>query len=169
MRVLFPLTLVAVAAGHASMIMPPSRNVKLRLLPLGDSITFGCGDQCEKDKDCMKNGAKLAPCSSCSGGYRTQLWHAVQDNYEFVGTQSNGPPDIGRNHEGHPGWTITQIHGILGNWSALSPDAILLHLGTNDLGGYVKPVPSPAEAADRMDALLNATFEALPKVERSDI
>jgi hypothetical protein len=77
-----------------------------RIMPLGDSITFGCGDQCEKD--CMVGPKGMAPCSNCSGGYRTPLYnelHNASFNFSFVGTKQNGPPSIlsHMQHEGHPG------------------------------------------------------------------
>ena len=37
-------------------------------------------------------------------------------------------------HEGHPGWEIDDLHNIIGTWTAFAPDAILLHIGTNDIG-----------------------------------
>ena len=144
-----------------------------RVMPMGDSITFGCGDQCAQD--CMAPTAhgKLAPCSSCSAGFRGPLWASLAAGaagdarrWAFVGTQSNG--DFAQcQHEGHPGWTIPQLGGIVGGvagWAALAPDVILLHAGTNDLGGVAEPVATPADAAMRMRALLNATYAALPRV-----
>eukprot|EP00937_MAST-01D_sp_MAST-1D-sp2_P000157 g157.t1 len=141
-----------------------------RVLALGDSITFGCGDQCDPAKNCMTRGRKPAPCSNCSAGYRGPLWRALEAGgagdprgWAFVGTQSNG--DFGApRHEGHPGWTIPQLRAILPAWAATAPHVVLLHAGTNDLGGFVKPVASAIDAAARMRDLLNATFAALPRV-----
>ena len=145
-----------------------------RLMPMGDSITFGCGDQCAED--CMAPAAhgKLAPCSGCSAGYRGPLWASLAAgaagddarHWTFVGTQSNGNFSQSR-HEGHPGWTIPQLGAIIGGaggWAVLAPDVILLHAGTNDLGGVARPVATPADAAARMRVLLNATYAALPRV-----
>jgi lysophospholipase L1-like esterase len=57
----------------------------------------------------------------------------------FVGGSMNGPSMVEgqpfpRSHEGHSGWTISQIDGIVPS-PALGPDPhiILLHIGTNDL------------------------------------
>ena len=140
-----------------------------RVLPLGDSITFGCGDQCDKTKDCMVGGG-MAPCSNCAAGYRGPLWASLAAGdagdpraWTFVGTQSNGG-FAAPLHEGHPGYTITQLHGIVPSWVPTRPDVVLLHAGTNDLGGYVKPVATAQDAAERMRVLLNNTFAALPRV-----
>ena len=50
------------------------------ILPLGDSITFGCGDSCVG----VAGGWNCdlppytTPCSACSGGYRQFLWRMLQ-------------------------------------------------------------------------------------------
>lgn len=109
----------AVAARSAVTDAPPAVRVPtalpiLRILPLGDSITFGCGsDAAPPDW--------YACCTATSGGYRAPLWgilnsSAVNASALFVGTESNGPgwvPEEQRAHEGHPGWTINQV-GALG-------------------------------------------------------
>ena len=73
----------------------------LRILPLGDSITFGCGsDAAPPDW--------YACCTASSGGYRAPLWAALNASVQnvsvqFVGTESNGPewvPISQRAHEG---------------------------------------------------------------------
>lgn len=111
------------------------------ILPLGDSITFGCG-----------SGKALPPqwsvnCDGSCPGYRIPLYHALKDtgfvdasgnaSFVMVGTQSAGPPDVPaeqRMHEGHPGWTIPQIINIQKNWIPLNASFILAHIGTNDCG-----------------------------------
>ena len=97
-------------AGSAipSLVLP-------RILPLGDSITFGCGS------------TALPPnwtvgCTADCGGYRSHLYHMLRDTgwsdangtalFQFVGSGGvAGPSDIPmaqRAHEGHPGWTINK-------------------------------------------------------------
>ena len=107
----------------------------LKILPLGDSITFGCGsDAAPPDW--------FACCTASSGGYRAPLWAALNSTVtnatiQFVGTESSGPewvPVDQRAHEGHPGWTISQIGGLKPKWVALEPDIVLLKAGTNDVG-----------------------------------
>lgn len=90
----------------------------LRILPLGDSITFGLG----------------AP-----GGYRAPLFDVLTAQgyqVDFVGTQTSNAAEgqSEREHEGHSGWQIDQILGI--SESVLAeiddPDVVLLLIGTND-------------------------------------
>ena len=92
----------------------------LRIMPLGDSITYG---------------------SSTPGGYRLPLYTLLNTagyNVDYIGTQTGngaaGLPDS--DHEGHGGWTIGGIDGSILSWldSIADPDVILLHIGTNDSG-----------------------------------
>jgi hypothetical protein len=124
----------------------------LKIMALGDSITFGTGDGCNN-----------SPRDHCHGGYRIGLWRnlsslASQAEYNFrsVGTQASGPSSLSnREHEGHIGWTarmFTQDCGLApGAKSSIDdpdiqeawcletyikqfkPDIILMHLGTNSL------------------------------------
>lgn len=111
-----------------------------RILPLGDSITFGCGSVS------MPPTWHVA-CEAGCGGYRAPLYHMLRDTgfanasgdatFQMVGSQTSGPIDIPisqRAHEGHPGWTIPQINGIASTWLPFKADVILVHLGTNDVG-----------------------------------
>lgn len=99
----------------------PEYNSPLKIMPLGDSITYGVIGTNDKN----------------SGGYRTELWHKfVADGLkvEFVGSQSNGSDSrSNKDHEGHPGWTIRQIAASVNEWLNTSePDLVLLMIGTND-------------------------------------
>jgi len=114
--------------------IPPVTPVKI--MPLGDSITYGQG----------------AP-----GGYRAPLYQllaAANFNVDFVGTQNNNPaawlPSI--DHEGHSGYRIDQIASGFLSWvnSVPTPDIILLLIGTNDYGQQY----DPAAAANRLDQLI---------------
>ncbi|HEY3496657.1 MAG TPA: SGNH/GDSL hydrolase family protein [Polyangiaceae bacterium] len=115
-----------------------------KILPLGDSITDGIG---------------------FSGGYRVELFHlALEDDKEitFVGGSMNGPSMVDgvtfpKAHEGHSGWTIQQIDGIVPS-PALTPDPniILLHIGTNDM--YQNPNGAP----DRLGTLIDQIVQELP-------
>ena len=89
----------------------------VRIMALGDSITFGVG-------------------STARDGYRAALHHrlaAVGQDVDFVGSQRSGSgPD--RDNEGHPGWTIAQLAAQVDGWAAgYRPDVVLLHIGTNDM------------------------------------
>ena len=46
---------------------PASGAAALKSLPLGDSITFGCGDKCSKN---CEVAPRTTPCSNCSEGWR---------------------------------------------------------------------------------------------------
>jgi lysophospholipase L1-like esterase len=97
----------------------------IRIMPLGDSITWGVG-------------------SNSNDSYRSALfWRlgAAGVNVDFVGSQRSGA-GRDRDHEGHKGWTIAQIADHVDEWLATyGPDVILLHIGTNDMmrGGWDAP------------------------------
>jgi lysophospholipase L1-like esterase len=125
--------------------IPPS--TPLRIMPLGDSITYGQG----------------AP-----GGYRAPLYQSLAGtnfNVKFVGSQKNNPaawlPSL--DHEGHSGYRIDQIQsGFLG-WvnSVANPDIILLLIGTNDYGQqYATP-----SATNRLDRLIWAIATNRPSAK----
>ena len=92
-----------------------------RILPLGDSITFGIG---------------------YSGGYRVELFRkATADGKKitFTGSVSNGPMMVDgapfpRSNEGHSGWKIDQLLPLI-PMPALQPvpHIVLLMIGTNDI------------------------------------
>jgi len=95
-----------------------------KLMSLGDSITAG--------------EHKVDP---TPGAYRTQLWTDFMDDglrVDFVGSQSNGPDRLGdKDHEGHSGWRINQITGLVnsGLLRTYQPDSVLLMIGTNNVLG----------------------------------
>ena len=110
-----------------------------QILPLGDSITDGF---------------------QITGGYRTQLYKRLTNSgaiFSFLGSQTgNASPVLAAggqtHHEGHSGYRTDQIYNNLlgndgtagnngGHWldggngtgrSAISPNIVLLHIGTND-------------------------------------
>jgi lysophospholipase L1-like esterase len=124
-------------------------------MPLGDSITEGYG------------------ASGNVGGYRIELFRqAVTDgkNITFVGSLTNGPTTVAnktfpRKHEGHGGWTISQISGIVaptgGTASVLTsnnPNIVLLMIGTNDINGNM----DLANAPNRLDSLIGQITSKVP-------
>ncbi|MEV4315711.1 ricin-type beta-trefoil lectin domain protein [Actinocrispum sp. NPDC049592] len=131
-------TLVCVAApvARAAAVSAP----ELRVLPLGDSITWG-----EK--------------SSTGSGFRGDLWNTLTgagNHVDFVGGEDSGTlPDP--DNEGHRGWRIDQIAGIATERIATyRPNIVTLHLGTNDvLQGYQFPA-APARLGSLIDQILAA-------------
>ncbi|MFJ5999702.1 ricin-type beta-trefoil lectin domain protein [Streptomyces sp. NPDC092370] len=113
---------VAVALGvTATGVAPASAasNTPLRVMPLGDSITWGVG-------------------SSTGNGYRAPLWNRLAADghpLDFVGTVRNGSmsdPD----NEGHSGYRIDQIAALAdASLTRYRPNVVTLHIGTNDLQG----------------------------------
>jgi lysophospholipase L1-like esterase len=93
-----------------------------RVMPLGDSLTFGFVGDGIHDND---------------GGYRAFLWNSLVQtgftNVDFVGSFQNGPPTIDRDHEGHAGLTIAQLNDIVsGPLNTFNPKVILLLIGINN-------------------------------------
>ena len=111
----------------------------IKIMPLGDSITYGMADE---------------------GGYRKYLSYFLKqkgyNNVDFVGPEGSDSASFNYNgqnvtyddnHAGYSGYTITnlpggwfgQLNGILetmqsGDYiSKYSPDIILLQIGTNDV------------------------------------
>ncbi|MFH9709236.1 ricin-type beta-trefoil lectin domain protein [Streptomyces luteogriseus] len=116
------ITLVATAlGGTAAGVAPASAasDTPLRVMPLGDSITWGVG-------------------SSTGSGYRGPLWNGLAADghpLDFVGTVRNGSmsdPD----NEGHPGYRINEIAALAdASLTRYRPNVVTLHIGTNDLTG----------------------------------
>ena len=96
----------------------------IRIMPLGDSITAGV--------EFVDNRR-----SYDKGGYRTHLWKKLTDidvAFDFVGSQTDGPSDIARSHEGHPGWKTLQLIDKVKAWyQVYIPEIVLLMSGTNDI------------------------------------
>lgn len=111
--------LVAGPASPSFASFPGASNNGVRIMPLGDSITDGTG----------QNGY--------SGGYRTTLYNNLTSAgfaVDFVGTNSGGPANLAdTDHEGHIGWTTQQAYNAIVPWLyGADPHTILLQLGTND-------------------------------------
>lgn len=114
----------------------PTEAPPLRILPLGDSITYGLG---------------------AAGGYRAPLFQLLTNagyQVDYVGTQSDnsapGLPDPA--HEGHLSWTIRQLGAIIPDVidKIADPDVILLLVGTNDYSQE----DDPANATNRLESLI---------------
>jgi lysophospholipase L1-like esterase len=119
--------------------LPISTPVALRILPLGNSITFGY-------------------LSTDGNGYRQDLVNMLAGTpVQYIGSVRSG--DMADNYnEGHPGAIITQI----ANYSLLSlpqrPNLILLMAGTNDMNNP----PYPATAPQRLGSLIDLCHSTCP-------
>lgn len=122
----------------------------LKIMPIGDSITYGVVNSSNTE----------------SGGYRTELWNLFKaDNYsvDFVGSMTNGPSDIDKNHEGHRGWRIDEIlngrsseasAGNIDTWlNANRPDVVLLMIGTNDILQDYQLSSAPTRLSNLIDKI----------------
>ena len=128
------------SGGSAGAAYKPCPSSPCKILPLGDSITFGVNDE-------------------GNGGYRGPLFAATVaagQKITFTGSLSNGPTTVSgqafpQKNEGHSGWGISEVTpysngnaGIatvipspaFGASSGGTPDIVLLHIGTNDQGSF---------------------------------
>jgi lysophospholipase L1-like esterase len=141
--ILFCLALVSLTLLHLQVPLSKATSTSIRIMPLGDSITYGEG-------------------SSTGAGYRLPLWNDLSArgfHVEFVGSVQTGPASFDRQNEGHPGWTIQQIAAEVVNWLlTYRPNIILVHIGTND---FVKN-DDPAQAPAHLSQLLNLITTTLP-------
>jgi lysophospholipase L1-like esterase len=114
----------------------------LVVMPVGDSITAGYK-------------------STTGNGFRGPLWTSLNGqvaSVDFVGTQSDGSM-LDPKNEGHYGWRIDQIAGIItGSLNTYKPNVVLMLIGINDLNtGY-----EVSTAPDRWASLLDQIIAAEP-------
>ena len=89
-----------------------------RIMPLGDSITRGVG-------------------STDISGYRAVLLDFLSSDtaygVDFMGSLNDGPETFDNDHEGHGGYTSSQVASNIFPWLQDNPaEIVLLHIGTND-------------------------------------
>ncbi|KAL1605314.1 hypothetical protein SLS60_004862 [Paraconiothyrium brasiliense] len=146
---LVPCTLLSFFASPTISSPLNTRSISstpLRILPLGDSITWG-----------YFNGTG-------TNGYREELLErlvAIDASVEFVGTQTSGNMTNNQN-EGHPGWTINQVRAVLGPALDFKPNVVLIHLATNDLNMAETAAESWSEAPERLGGVIDDVVKALP-------
>lgn len=115
---------------------------ELRILPLGDSITWGTY-------------------STDGNGYRLDLQNDLSgSNLLYVGSQQGGSMADNFN-EGHHGATINQIAGYADASLPERPNIVLVHAGTNDLASG-SPTDPYNTAPDRLGALIDKVVAACP-------
>ncbi|MEV0174169.1 ricin-type beta-trefoil lectin domain protein [Streptomyces sp. NPDC050803] len=137
--------LVAAALGVTAAGATPAAaasNTPLRVMPLGDSITWGVG-------------------SSTGNGYRAPLWNSLAADghpLDFVGTLRGGSmsdPD----NEGHSGYKIHQIAALAdATLTRYRPNVVTLEIGTNDLNESYQV----STATERLRSLVNRITAAAP-------
>ncbi len=100
----------------------------LKIMALGDSITYGVG-------------------SRTSSSYRVDLGKrlgAAGMKVDFVGSQTSGAGSVDLENEGHPGWVISQLRQQIDGWMFHhTPDAVLLMIGTNDMARNIDVETAP--------------------------
>jgi lysophospholipase L1-like esterase len=140
----FPVLPSALAALVLTAASIPAQTPPTRIVPLGDSITFG---------------------SSVAGGYRKKLYDLLTTagfNVDYVGVQTgNGVATLpDSDHQGIGGWRIDQVDADLPKWIGVvaDPDVVLLHIGTNDFGQNL----DTTNAINRLDALITKLATQLP-------
>jgi lysophospholipase L1-like esterase len=130
---------------------PTTPGTACAIMPLGDSITEGC-------------------CTAPMGGYRIEMFHQAltnKKNITFVGTLSTGPNTVDnqtfpKRHEGHGGYTISQIAGLADNAiSSSRPHIVLLKIGTNDINGNMDVANAPNRLASLIDQITKDAPSAL--------
>ncbi|HVT07583.1 MAG TPA: SGNH/GDSL hydrolase family protein, partial [Polyangia bacterium] len=137
------------AGGAAAYAPCPTNGDACKVLPLGDSITFGINYE---------------------GSYRVELFKravTAGQKITFVGSQSNGPAmapgttvPFPKNHEGWSGYTISMILAKAANDVKYGPHIILLHAGTNDT--YMSdPSGAPMRLSSAVDSLASMFPDAL--------
>ncbi|KAJ7119300.1 lipolytic enzyme [Mycena crocata] len=114
--------------------------LNIRLLPLGDSITFGLT-------------------SSDGNGYRSTLHNLLQpgNTLDFIGSIKSGTM-ADNDNEGHSGATVSQIAQFATNAAALParPNVVLLMAGTNDVFGNIGAAPAT------LSTLIDTIFSRCP-------
>jgi len=124
--------------------VPPSCKT-IKIMPLGDSITYGEG-------------------IVEYGGYRNLLGALLESDgylFDFVGSQKSGEGLADPDNEGHPGWRISNLREAIASegWlETYQPDIILLHIGSNDLR-----YGNSAYAPGNLSALLDDILARLPE------
>jgi len=119
------VVLVSMLIGVLSM---NSADAAIRIMPLGDSITFGVEvSGAPRDNDYVTGYRRLLYTDLTGLGYDVDFVGSVQ-------TGSLAVPDFDDDHEGHPGICAQAVADRVYSWLEQNPaDIVLLHIGTNCL------------------------------------
>ena len=135
--------LISACGGGDSSKTNTASSKKVRIMPLGDSITYDYSPTYYN-----ANGDMLVPIGMRTA-YRSYLAYSLNEagvKYDFVGSQRAGysvEPPFDPDNEGHPGWTSYQIaNNVNGFLTNNPPDMILLHIGSNDQSSSIEGVKS---------------------------
>lgn len=113
----------------------------LRILPLGDSITYGSG-------------------STSGNGYRLELQNLLVGNtVQYVGSQHSGSM-ANNSNEGHPGAIITQIAQFAKSGLNQLPNIVLIMAGTNDMNVPAASKTAPEQLGNLIDEIITAAPDA---------
>jgi lysophospholipase L1-like esterase len=141
----------ATSTSTSFMPCPATTGAVCNVMPVGDSITEGC-------------------CKNPMGGYRIELFRQANTNKKsltFVGTLKNGPANVDgktfpQQHEGHGGWKISQIAGVVDDAIKSSkPHIVILKIGTNDINGNDDVANAPNRLASLIDQITKDAPDAL--------
>jgi lysophospholipase L1-like esterase len=145
-RVLVGVALLLACVGIGDLMVLPTVAVSTptRIMPLGDSITFGSNNPLD------------------TAGYRGTFWTSLTGagySVDFVGSVSQGSiPDPAT--EAYPAYTINDITATLStSLPTYRPEVILLLAGTGDCRDGITDAPA------RMTTMLNTIVAALPTAE----
>lgn len=120
-----------------------SKGIDLRILPFGDSITFGEG-------------------STDGNGYRLALSNLLTQNgkkHKYIGSVQAGTM-TNNDNEGHGGFQIVAV-GLTGKPDyALRPNVVLLMAGTNDIVFDNEIVQAPSRLGDLVEEIAAACPDA---------
>lgn len=140
--------LAAPQASGATTTTTTAPSTPVRVLTLGDSITYGLG----------------SGTATSYTGYRGPLQTLLKadpgaKSYDFVGSVKRGTKPVDPDNSGHSGWRIEQINAYAKSWvTAAKPNVVLLHIGTNDMNQAYRLTTAP----DRLDTLINTIRAAAP-------
>ena len=150
-KLISALTAAALTLGLLVPAGTSAEEQKLRIMPLGDSITDGF---------------------TVVGGYRIPLWYMLQekgivDGMDFVGPNGwyiDGVVDY--NHAGYSGYTIADCPGRQGIYNFIDKlmtdypaDVVMLQIGTNDIiSSY-----DLDHAGERLELLVDTILTYIPE------